>query len=248
MARHSAARPRTAAAPKAAARPRRRGRGAGPAAAPRPVDGGDTASLRPAALENDRVDRATARSETVAAMALADVLAHHAQGGDGGTRAMARPAARPGRRRVARRGEVAAPVLFERPSAPKPGVDPDLELAPGWRDGGYPYRNLMSRKQLREAEVPPAGGVAEAAGLGQGHRPAGGDPVRGPRRGRQGRHDQALHGTPEPARCARGGAGKAERGRTRPVVLPALHLAPAHAAARSCCSTAAGTTAPASSA
>jgi polyphosphate kinase 2 len=26
------------------------------------------------------------------------------------------------------------------------GVDPDSELAPGWRDGGYPYKNLMSRK------------------------------------------------------------------------------------------------------
>jgi polyphosphate kinase 2 (PPK2 family) len=26
------------------------------------------------------------------------------------------------------------------------GVDPDAELAPGWRDGGYPYKNLMSRK------------------------------------------------------------------------------------------------------
>jgi polyphosphate kinase 2 len=25
-------------------------------------------------------------------------------------------------------------------------VDPDTELAPGWRDGGYPYKNLMSRK------------------------------------------------------------------------------------------------------
>jgi polyphosphate kinase 2 len=26
------------------------------------------------------------------------------------------------------------------------GVDPDAELAPGWRDGGYPYKNLMSRR------------------------------------------------------------------------------------------------------
>jgi polyphosphate kinase 2 len=25
-------------------------------------------------------------------------------------------------------------------------VDPDAELAPGWRDGGYPYKNLMSRR------------------------------------------------------------------------------------------------------
>ena len=27
-----------------------------------------------------------------------------------------------------------------------PAVDPDEELAPDWRQGGYPYRNLMSRK------------------------------------------------------------------------------------------------------
>jgi polyphosphate kinase 2 (PPK2 family) len=40
---------------------------------------------------------------------------------------------------------------------------------------------------------------------------AGGDPLRGARRGRQGRHHQALHGAPEPARCARGGAGEAQR-------------------------------------
>jgi polyphosphate kinase len=26
------------------------------------------------------------------------------------------------------------------------GIDPDVELAPGWRDGGYPYKNLMSRR------------------------------------------------------------------------------------------------------
>ena len=27
-----------------------------------------------------------------------------------------------------------------------PAEDPDLELAPRWREGGYPYKNLMSRK------------------------------------------------------------------------------------------------------
>jgi polyphosphate kinase 2 (PPK2 family) len=30
--------------------------------------------------------------------------------------------------------------------APSIGIDPDTELAPGWRDGGYPYKNLMSRR------------------------------------------------------------------------------------------------------
>ena len=62
--------------------------------------------------------------------------------------------------------------------------------------------------QLRKAEVRAAGRAAQAAGLGQGHRPARGDPVRGARRGRQGRDHQAHDGTPEPARRARGRAGK----------------------------------------
>lgn len=26
------------------------------------------------------------------------------------------------------------------------GINPDQELAPGWRDGGYPYKNLMTRR------------------------------------------------------------------------------------------------------
>jgi polyphosphate kinase 2 len=38
-------------------------------------------------------------------------------------------------------------TLFERPlDKPAEGVDPDLELAPNWREGGYPYKNLMSRR------------------------------------------------------------------------------------------------------
>ncbi|PXW99196.1 polyphosphate kinase 2 [Sphaerotilus hippei] len=38
-------------------------------------------------------------------------------------------------------------TLFARPEqAGVPGVDPDLELSAGWREGAYPYRNLLSRK------------------------------------------------------------------------------------------------------
>jgi hypothetical protein len=66
---------------------------------------------------------------------------------------------------------------------------------------GYPYRVRLRRKEY-EAEK---------------------QTVRRPRRRRQGRHHQALHGTSEPARRARRGPGEADRARTRPVVLPALH-------------------------
>jgi polyphosphate kinase 2 len=37
-------------------------------------------------------------------------------------------------------------LLKERRMVADTGVHPDDELAPGWRDGGYPYKNLMSRR------------------------------------------------------------------------------------------------------
>ena len=87
------------------------------------------------------------------------------------------------------------------------------------------------------------------ADLGARRGPAGGGAVRGSRRCRQGRHHQAHHRAAEPAHSARVvGAAGAHRARDDPVVLPALHRTAARGAARSCCSTAAGTTAPASSA
>ncbi|OYT89453.1 MAG: polyphosphate kinase 2 [Burkholderiales bacterium PBB6] len=36
------------------------------------------------------------------------------------------------------------------PAAKPTGIDPDLELAPGWREGAYPYRNLLSRKRYEQ--------------------------------------------------------------------------------------------------
>jgi hypothetical protein len=48
--------------------------------------------------------------------------------------------------------------------------------------------------------VPPAGRTGQAAGLGGADRPQGGDRLRRPRRGRQGRRHQAHHPAPEPAR------------------------------------------------
>jgi polyphosphate kinase len=38
-------------------------------------------------------------------------------------------------------------LLFTAPSVPTAqGTDPDTELAPGWREGHYPYKNLLSRR------------------------------------------------------------------------------------------------------
>ena len=118
---------------------------------PRPVAAGDTpAQLSSAALEADRVARAEARTETAAAMALADVLAQHAQGADSPPGQWLQQlrtlvdGASPDEAKALRR------VLFERaPLAPN-GVDPDTELAAGWREGGYPYKNLMSRRNYEK--------------------------------------------------------------------------------------------------
>ena len=149
MSTHSAARTRPTPAAKAPARRR---------AAARPVSAGDTApALDAAALEADRVARAGTRAGTVAAMALSDVLmdhaqhAHRADGDDAPGEWLARlqaliDGAAPDEVKTLRR------LLFERRPPPPAanGIDPDLELAPGWRDGGYPYRNLMSRKSYEK--------------------------------------------------------------------------------------------------
>ncbi|MFT3817937.1 MAG: polyphosphate kinase 2 [Rubrivivax sp.] len=140
MSTHSAARKRSTPAAKAPARRR--------AAGPRPVSAGDTApSLNAAALEAHRVARAGTRAETVAALAVSDVLTHHANGGSGApgewlTQLQALiDGAAPDEVKALRR------LLSERRPPPAAnGIDPDLELAPGWRDGGYPYKNLMSRR------------------------------------------------------------------------------------------------------
>ncbi|WP_326542977.1 polyphosphate kinase 2 [Pseudorhodoferax sp.] len=130
-----------------AASPGRNSRTAGasrPTRPARPVAGGDTpARTDRRSLEADRVGRATTRAQARAEMAVADVLA---QAGDKAAqlRALVQGTspdeARALRRLLAERSEPAAGN----------GVDPDLELAPGWREGGYPYKNLMSRRSYEK--------------------------------------------------------------------------------------------------
>jgi len=123
---------RTAAAARTPARPR----------APRRAADGDTApSTQPRALERDRVARATTRQSTVQAMAVADVL-RNASGGTALAQLQALVAgASPDERRALKR------LLAQAgPSAPQADTDADAELVPDWREGVYPYANLMSRK------------------------------------------------------------------------------------------------------
>ena len=129
-------------------------------AAPRRAKAGDVVDTRsPNAVERTVVDRATTRRETVAAMALADVLAQHAR--DAGTeagQAVAPVAAADGLREIQALIKGASPdekkalrqLLFETKPAEGPAIDPDSELAPSWREGGYPYKNLMSRRNYEK--------------------------------------------------------------------------------------------------
>jgi len=118
--------------------------------APRAVDAGDLPQrLDRRSLENDRVQRAVARTEAVHAVALGDLLDAHAERrvaadgapGDwlGELRALVEGAS-PDEAKALRR------LLFaSRPPAAS-GQDADQELAAGWREGGYPYKNLMARR------------------------------------------------------------------------------------------------------
>ncbi len=118
---------------------------------PRSPAAGDVLDTRtPERIEQQVVAHAALRRETVSALALSDLLARHASG-DGGApgewlaelRALIDGAA-PDEVKSLRR------LLFERTRETGPSVDPDAELAPGWRDGGYPYKNLMSRRNYEK--------------------------------------------------------------------------------------------------
>ena len=106
---------------------------------------GDTPpSLDPLALENHRIERALDRAQTVQAMALADALA---AGGTpeqpgrliGDVQSLL-DGASPDDVKALRRS--LAQHIAQVDQAP----DADTALAPGWREGGYPYKNLLSRR------------------------------------------------------------------------------------------------------
>jgi len=113
--------------------------------APRLVAAGDTLA-RPGArsAEADHVARGTSTAETVQAMALSDLLAK-ANGKAPASETLRElqalvAGASPDEVKTLRR------TLFRRDAPAGPGVDPDAELSPGWREGAYPYRNLLSRR------------------------------------------------------------------------------------------------------
>jgi len=111
----------------------------------RPVAAGDTAPLLKARdIEANTVSRATTGARTERAMALSDVLAHHAQGDSSASLVSELQAlmagASPDDVKALRR------TLFQPPAQMQSDKEADIELAAGWRDGRYPYKNLLSRR------------------------------------------------------------------------------------------------------
>ncbi len=136
---------RKASPPRSAARPAPQR-----AARPRKAASGDIAPVRSATgIENHVVGEAVEAAQSAKKTAVQDILAH-AAAGDSPALARALEAIMAGASpddAIALRDALLAPA--ETPSAKLP-VSPDDELSDDWRDGGYPYRNLMSRKNYEK--------------------------------------------------------------------------------------------------
>jgi len=126
--------------------PTRKSTSAKPAArGTRAAQAGDIAPrLGPAAIERHVVRQATLGKQDAQGAALRDLLRRAAKAAPGETldalKAMLAGASSDDAAALRR-------VLFEKPGA-KDGRadDPDMALSAQWREGGYPYKNLLSRK------------------------------------------------------------------------------------------------------
>ncbi len=137
------------AAAKAAPRPRRAKAHAAPRSTTRPAEAGDIAPrLGLRSIERHVVKEATLAAQEAQAVALRDVLTH-ARVGDGADVLQRLQAviagASPDDAQALRQ------ALFKRETTLEPGArDPDTELSATWREGGYPYKNLLSRKSYEK--------------------------------------------------------------------------------------------------
>jgi polyphosphate kinase 2 len=116
---------------------------------PRPVKAGDTAAvLNARGIERHVIESATARARAVQASVLTDLLARHAKGEDASGLLMQMQSLLQG----ASPDDVHAlqHLLFRGELPPEREADPDTELSLHWREGAYPYRNLLSRKSYEK--------------------------------------------------------------------------------------------------
>ena len=112
----------------------------------RPADEGDVAPLQtPPGIEAFAIRESTAAAQASKSAAVQDIVSRL---GPDNIPAMAQTLATIMAGASTEDAALLRKVLLngEEPAAPKLPVSPDDELAPDWREGGYPYKNLMSRK------------------------------------------------------------------------------------------------------
>ena len=116
---------------------------------PRRASSGDTpTSLTAAGVKKHVVSKAGIRTETQREMTVAEILTKMTSGTSPGEPLEQMKAliagASPDEAKALRR------ALFAPETTGPEGVDPDAELSPGWREGAYPYLNLLSRKKYEK--------------------------------------------------------------------------------------------------
>jgi polyphosphate kinase 2 len=102
-----------------------------------------------AAREAERVSGRTSTTGTVHHLVVAELLARQAAGTEPNPETIRQlqaliDGASPDEVRALRR------TLFNRAPIAAAGTDPDTELSAGWREGAYPYKNLLSRKRYEK--------------------------------------------------------------------------------------------------
>jgi polyphosphate kinase 2 len=108
----------------------------------RPVNAGDTVPTPTArGIEAERVARGTSEAHTVKTMALSDAIAHAAANDPSQPWKALLDGASPDEIKALKR------AISQHMPPVSAAADPDLELSAGWREGAYPYRNLLSRKR-----------------------------------------------------------------------------------------------------
>lgn len=116
---------------------------------PRRASLGDTpTSLTAAGVKKHVVSKAGVRKETQREMTVAEILTKMTSGTSPGEPLEQMKAliagASPDEAKALRR------ALFAPETTGPEGGDPDAELSPGWREGAYPYLNLLSRKKYEK--------------------------------------------------------------------------------------------------
>ena len=129
------------------------------------------------------------------------------------------------RRALSTEGKLMANAKKAKAAAPAANDAPGAKRAAKKGDPTGPQ--TLSGKDYDKALQEAARRARQAAGMGQAQGPQGLHHLRGPRRRRQGRHDQGDHRARQPARVSRRRAAGADRAREVADVHPALHAAPA---------------------